>query len=67
MESAIKAFEDFAKEAIHKGYEPDNCLNYLYSLNDNFKNDAAANNIFPTVFGIEFCKHKMSITNDTVN
>ena len=61
MDSINKALADFARQALDQGITTeDDAKQMMYKLNDNFRKDKIFNEIFPTVFGLEFCKRKLA-------
>lgn len=60
MDSIQESFTAFAQEAYEKGYTTENCLDYLYELDPIFKTDKLAQQLFPTIFGLVYCKNKMN-------
>lgn len=49
----IQAITGFAEEALYNGYTHSNCLEYLYSLNSNFRTDELGKQIFTTSFALK--------------
>ena len=58
MDNITQAFTEFARFALDEGYTDKNCMDYLYKLNDDFRTNEIANNIFPLIFNIEQIKRK---------
>ena len=66
MELLEVAFRDFAQMAIKQGITPDTCMQHMYTLVPGFKNDPIFKDIFPVVFGIEYCTHMISKSSSKV-